>query len=276
MIPSPIKFAAQAGSPRVASPQMALPLSRLLVAPLCVLYSISAFAAAPKTKKNEKEASDSAPVLMSKTAGGNLWSDVKELTAAANKGNPKAQAQLGEILLRGDPKYHVTQDRPRALTLLEQAARAGEASAAFRIGMLLDDGDGLVQDRTRALSYFRAAAGGGAKEAFFNIGAAYAGGRGVKPDIAEALGWFIVAGKHGADPTTEQALRTRIETQRRPELIARGEKRAQEIEADLGQRKVADLLPPPAPFAFVTATAALSAASPPAPKASGQSGTKGR
>lgn len=187
-------------------------------------------------------------MLMSRTGGGNSWADVKELTAAAEKGNPKARAQLGEMLLRGDKDHGVAQDRVRALNLLEQAARAGEGSAAFRIGMLLDDGDGVKQDRERAAAYFRAAAAGGVAEAFHNIGAAYASGRGAKRDYPEALGWLILATKRGADSAAETALRQHLQTMKRLEWIAAGERRAVEIEKEFNGRGVADLLPPAAPL----------------------------
>lgn len=185
---------------------------------------------------------------MSRTGGGSSWADVKELTAAAEKGNPKAQAQLGEMLLRGDAKHAVTPDRPRALRLLEEAARKGESSAAFRLGMLLDDGDGVRQDRARALAYFRAAAAGGAMEAYHNIGAAYASGRGVKRDYAEGLAWLILAKKLGSEAPGEAALRAHIQKLKKPELVASAETRAVEIERELGARRPTEFLPPPAPF----------------------------
>ena len=208
---------------------------------------------AAKPAKPAGDPKDSAPILMSKTGGGNMWSDMKELRAAAEKGHPKAEAQLGEMLLRGDTQYGVTQDRPRAIELLEKAARKGEASAAFRIGMLLDDGDGLPQDRARAMAYFRAAAAGGAMEAFHNIGAAYASARGVTRDYAEGLAWLMVAKKRGAESNAEPALRAQIQKLKKPELIAAAEKRAAGIERELAGKKVTDLLPPPAPLASATA-----------------------
>ncbi len=241
-------------SMKISSAGPTVPGCRQTLLALLFIFTVGALAAEKKPAKNAAEPKNEPPVLMSRTGGGDIWADVKELTAAANKGNPKARAQLGEMLLRGDPVHKVVQDRPQAIALLEQAARAGEASAAFRIGMLLDDGDVISQDRTRALAYFRAAAAGGAKEAYFNIGAAYAGGRGVKPDLAEALGWLILAGRQGADPGAEQALRARLEAQRRWELIALGERRSREIEGEIAERKVVDLLPPPAPLAFATAS----------------------
>jgi hypothetical protein len=195
-------------------------------------------------KAATKEAKDSAPVLMSKTGGGDSWADMTELQAAAKKGNPKAETQLGEMLLRGDG---IPQDEARGVALLEKAARAGQSAAAFRIGMLLANGtNGVSKDPARSLSYFRAAAAGGETEAFFNIGAAYASGRGAKRDYGEALGWLIVARQRGADASAEQSLRTQIKSQ--PNVIATGERRAKEIETEFAGKKVADLLPPPAPL----------------------------
>jgi TPR repeat protein len=181
---------------------------------------------------------------------------MKELQQAAAKGNPKAEAQLGEMLLRGD---RIAKDEARAVTLLEKAARAGNSAAAFRIGMLLANGEsGVAKDPVRALDYFRAAAAGGEKEAFFNIGAAYGSARGVKRDYGEALGWLIVARKRGADANAESSLRAQIKAQ--PAWIAKGERRAKEIEQEFAGKKVLDLLPPPAPLDSVMVPAAESLA----------------
>lgn len=190
-------------------------------------------------------AQDSKPVLMSRTGGG-AWANIAELKASAKNGHPKACAQLGEMLLRGAPD--VPQDVSQALTLLEQAARAGQASAAFRIGMLLSRGEFVAQDSTRAFAYFRAAAAGGAAEAMHNLGVAYSTGRGVKRNYSEALAWLLVAKKHGAVSNDAEELRAHVKTLGGPEWIATGEKRVPEIERDLAQSTVVKLLPPPAPL----------------------------
>jgi uncharacterized protein len=211
------------------------------------IFAGSAFAAEKrKGREKNKPEGDSAPVLMSRIGGGSTWADVHELRAAAEQGNPKAEAHYAEMLLCGDEANGVAQDRPRALALLEKAARAGEASAAFRLGMLFDDGDGVAKDHARALAYFRAAASGGAVEALHNIGAAYASGRGVKRDYAEGLAWLIVAKKRGAQSRAEEAVRAQIQKAGRPELITKAEQRALAIERELGQGKMTELLPPPA------------------------------
>lgn len=215
-----------------------------------------ALAAAPLV-----HAQDSKPVLLSRTGGG-AWSNVKELKASADRGNPKACAQLGEMLLRGAPE--VPQDVPRALVLLEQGARGGEAAAAFRIGMLLSRGEFVAQDSPRALAYFRAAAAGGAAEAMHNLGVAYSTGRGVKRDYAEALAWLVLAKKRGAQSNAADELRAHVKSLGHPEWIVAGEKRAPELEHELAQSTVAKLLPPAAPLSEV---AVLTPVEKPAPTA---------
>ncbi len=205
-------------------------------------------------------AQDSKPILLSRTGGG-AWANAKELEASAKNGNPKACAQLGEALLRGDQDF--PQDVPRALTLLEQAARAGQASAAFRLGMLLDHGDNVALDHARALAYFRAAAAGGAAEAFHNLGVAYSTtGHGVKRDYAEALAWLILAKKHGTTTNADDALRSHLRSLRHPELIAAGEKRAPELERELAQGGVVKFLPPPALLTYVPTSSVSSHSAP--------------
>lgn len=191
-------------------------------------------------------AQDGGPVLLSRTGGGGAgWSNVVELTAAADKGNPKARAQLGEMLLRGED---IAKDVPRALVLLEQAARDGDASAAFRIGMLLEEGAVVPRDQARAVGYLRAAAIGGIADAFRNVGVAYSTGRGVKRDYAEALAWLILAQKLEPTSTVADELRTYLTKVRRPEIIAAGERRAPLLAQELEQTTVAKALPSPAPL----------------------------
>lgn len=191
-----------------------------------------------QSSKSKKGADDSGPILMSRTGGGG-WSNMKQLEEAVARGNPTAEAQLGEYLLRGDG---VKQDLTRGLALLEKSAKSGNAKAAFRLGMTLTNGEfGVPADAARGLDYFRAAAAGGESDGFFNIGAAYANGKGVKRDYGEALGWLIVARQRGADGSTETQLRERIKTV--PQWIARGERRAKEIEAEFTDKTLQDYLP---------------------------------
>src|SRR5687768_12811909 len=78
---------------------------------LVIACAMTAPVFAAKAKKADA-AKDSAPVLMSKTGGGDSWADMKELQEAAKKGNPKAETQLGEMLLRGEG---IDKDEARAV-----------------------------------------------------------------------------------------------------------------------------------------------------------------
>jgi TPR repeat protein len=190
-------------------------------------------------------AADSAPKLLSAVGPkSETWSDVRELEAAAATGNPRAEAALGELLLRGDG---LPRDDVRALALLEKSARAGHGPAAFRLGFLLSRGEnGAARDPARASAYFRAAAAAGEPEAFFNLGAAHANGRGVKRDYAEALAWLTVAKRRGADNGTEASLRQQLS--RQTAVLAKAERRVGEIEAELKDAAAASFLPPSAPL----------------------------
>ena len=185
------------------------------------------------------------PSLVSRTGGGGgTWADLAELEAAAAKGVPRALAHLGDLLVRGDG---VARDEARGLALLERAARQGQGGAAFRLGMLLAQGEGgAAKDPTRALAYFKAAAAGGEAEAFFNLGAAHANGAGTRRNYAEALGWLIVARERGVHADAETRLREQLKAQ--PRWIETGERRAREINAEFKDRAVADFLPPAAPL----------------------------
>jgi TPR repeat protein len=195
------------------------------------------------------------PVLMSKTGGGPAWSTMPELEAAVKKGNPKAKAQLGDLLLRGEG---VNPDPARALPLLDEAARAGEAGAAFRLGMTLLADNVVDSDPPRAAAYLRAAAVGGNDEAFRNLGVLYSKGRnGVKRDYTEALAWLILAEKHDTAETVGKDLRKYLTRIQRAEFIAAGEKRAPLLEAELAKTTVAQSLPPAGPFAIIANAAPL-------------------
>jgi hypothetical protein len=206
------------------------------------LLCLGAFASGPAsliTGVTAAERTGSAPVLM-KADDGVPWTNLSELEAFAARGHLQACAQLGEQLLRGDG---VAQNIPRALPLLESAARGGIGSAIFRLGMVYEEGQGVTRDRLRALEYFRAAAAAGEPEGFFNVGAAYVGAHGVKRDYTEGLAWIILAAKRGAGGNTEQTVRDRILKLRRPEWIRAAETRAPAIERELAAKKPADFLP---------------------------------
>lgn len=175
---------------------------------------------------------------------------IKELQAASDRGDLKATAQLGEMLVAGEV---VTREGARGLALLETAARGGESHAWLQLGFLLMDGKLVSADRTQALAYFRAAAVAGEMEALRAIGDAYSKGMGVKRDYAEALAWLILAKERGDDSDAIEQVREHIQV-RHPEWITNGERRAPEIKAELAKSSLTAVLPTPTKLVYIGPT----------------------
>jgi len=197
-------------------------------------------------------AGDSAPVLLSTTGNKDSarWSNIAELKKAADAGDPKACAQYGEALLRGDG---VTKDTVQAMMYLRQAADSGEANAAFRLGKIYDDGELTPKDYPKAFAYYSASAKAGVAEAQYNLGVMYASAHGVKRDYVEGLAWLIVATKNGAGGDGEQQVRDRLQKTNRQQQISVAERRAAEILQDAANAVSA---PPSATAASTTAAQA--------------------
>src|SRR5258705_1055813 len=105
-------------------------------------------------------------------------------------------------------------DVKAARKVLEDAARDGDVGAAWKLGRMYADGDGVEQSDQRAFEYFRALADSHAEEmpgtkpavfvakAFVKIGSYYLTGipNYIKPDAARAHQMFSYAGSYFGDP----------------------------------------------------------------------------
>lgn len=79
---------------------------------------------------------------------------------------------------------------PEALMVWEEAAEAGDAGAAYRIGAAYMDGQSVSHSFDEGLKWLRRAAEMGDGRAMGDLGSAYDWGFGVKQDRAEAAKWF--------------------------------------------------------------------------------------
>ena len=77
-----------------------------------------------------------------------------------------------------------------ALPLLEKAANAGDPQAPFYLGIMFDEGSGVIKDQKKSFEWFEKAAKNGNTDAFFVIGSRYLYGSGVEKDYKEALKWY--------------------------------------------------------------------------------------
>jgi hypothetical protein len=177
------------------------------------------------------EPGNSAPKLISTTGGKNgvRWSTTAELKKAADANDPKACAQYGDMLLRGD---EMPQDVAQAMSYLQKAMEGGEPNAAFRLGKIYYDGEFVPKDYAKAFTYYSTAAKAGVVEAQYNLGVMYAGAHGMKRDYVEGLAWLIVATKNGASGDGEKQVREQLQKTNHQKLIPSAEQRAAEILKD--------------------------------------------
>lgn len=119
------------------------------------------------------------------------------LRPMAEKGEAKAQFDLGFLYLYGDFYAHLDADRDQGLFWIRKSAAQGYAQAQDLMGCLLYRGGILTQDKTEAVKWFRKAAEQGDPYAQSNLGYCYHKGEGVAKDSVEAVRWFRLAAAKG-------------------------------------------------------------------------------
>ena len=200
--------------------------TRGIIALLLTASAVSPLSAAPKTN-----AKDAPPELVSTKSGGPKWSTIKELAAAADRGDAVAAFEYARLLETGAEQLPANPQR--ALEYYRRAAEAGHGDALFRLAKITHDGQlGVAVNYPEALALYRKAAAAGVPEAMYNIGSLLVSARGVKRDYVDGLAWLIVAAEKGADAQAGiQQVRERLK--RRPETIVAAERRAEEIRDEL-------------------------------------------
>lgn len=178
-------------------------------------------------------AQDERPVFLSETGGGVSWTDVDEMIAAAQAGNPAARFHYAVMLEEGlDGK--VPRDPEQALAIFRKLAADGDHEALFRLGKIAHDGLlGQPRDYGDAMALYRRAAAGGNNTAMHNVGAMYVSGRGVKRDYVEGLAWLMLAAENGLGEASVEQVRHRL--RKYPERIAAAERRLPLLKAELAE-----------------------------------------
>ena len=136
-------------------------------------------------------------------------------------------------------------DYAAALADLELLARQGDPRAQFALGMMSDNGEGVIQDHGQAFRWFRKAAEQGHAQAQRQLGRLYFHGLGVEKNLGQAYSWFNLAAAQGDDRSGlgRSSLRMTAREMSTAELKA-----AQDLSQAYQQRY------PPAPSATVTAS----------------------
>jgi len=133
--------------------------------------------------------------------GGVCWnkvSDVDDCRVRAEQGDSLAQYQLGVMYENGQG---VLQDYKEAVKWYRLAAEQGFKWAQYNLGNKYYKGQGVLQNDKEAVKWYRLGAEQGFDEAQYNLGDMYRKGRGVLQDFVMAhMYWNIaaVSGNKGA------------------------------------------------------------------------------
>ncbi|HEX8606187.1 MAG TPA: TonB family protein, partial [Pseudoduganella sp.] len=116
--------------------------------------------------------------------------DVAAVSAAAERGEARAQLALARYYLKEQSEHH---DPAQGLALLRSAAQAGNAEAQDDLASYLYMGQVMPKDLEQSLALYRQAAAQGRANAQYMLGAMLTRGEGGAKDEAAGIGWLIKA-----------------------------------------------------------------------------------
>lgn len=120
----------------------------------------------------------------------------------ASKGDPAAQASLGQMFLEG---LGIEKDVERALELFEASAQRGEPAGMNGLGWLHLHGLGVEQNPETAASWYRRSAEKGDGDGQTLMGWLFQNGLGVEANDREAVAWYRRSAEQG-NPAGEAKL----------------------------------------------------------------------
>jgi len=123
---------------------------------------------------------------------------------AAAQNDPTSMDMLGMMLVSG--RNGVERNVPEGLRLLKAAAAAGKVDAAGVLAILISNDDLGARDDAAAFAYARQAAQGGDRQGQVVLAKFYYFGQGTEKNLIEAARWFSAAAAQG-DPESIEALK---------------------------------------------------------------------
>ena len=88
-------------------------------------------------------------------------------------------------------------DFVKAYRLFKPLAEQGVPTAQFNLGVMYENGRGVLRDDAESMSWYRKAAERGVPAAQYNLGVMYSKGQGVPQDYFEAAKWYRIAADRG-------------------------------------------------------------------------------
>jgi uncharacterized protein len=148
-----------------------------------------------------------------------------EIRAGADKGDAKAQYELGRAFFSGT--LSVAKDEAEAVKWFRKAAEQNVADAQYNLGVCYANGQGVTEDDAESVKWFRKAAEQNLADAQYNLGVCYDSGEGVAKDEVEAYKWWLLAAGQGNDDAKYNM--TIVENKMSREQIAEGQRLARDF-----------------------------------------------
>ena len=130
---------------------------------------------------------------------------------------------FGDDLEDGVDAYR-SKDYETAYKLWLPLAEQGDVEAQVNLGVMYDNGQGVLQDYKEAIKWYRLAAQQGHASAQFNLGSMYYKGLGVPQDYVLAHMWINLAASNGDEDAIEK--RTMVEKKMSPSQIEKAQEMA--------------------------------------------------
>lgn len=157
---------------------------------------------------------------------GDYTTAVQEFRKAAEQGNARAQYNLGLMYQDG---YGVVEDDAEAVKWFRKAAEQGDADGQYFLGSKYSVGEGVTQDKTEATKWYHKAAEQGNGYAQHSLGFNYEFGHGVPQDYVMAHVWYNLSeARLGASPIFVAYNRDTIAKKMTPAQIAEAQRLARE------------------------------------------------
>ena len=108
----------------------------------------------------------------------------------------QAQEPLDTLIDQAVVSYNQG-DYKTAFSLFDKLANQGNADAQYNLGIMYENGLGVIKNETQAVYWYQKAANQGYANAQHNLGIMYANGEGVIQDDKQAVYWFQRAVNQG-------------------------------------------------------------------------------
>ena len=125
---------------------------------------------------------------------GDYVTALQEWRPLAEQGDASAQQNMGMMYENG---WGVLQDYAEAMKWYGLAAEQGHASAQYNIGLMYKNGDGVLQDYAEAVMWYRLDAEQGLASPQSNLGILYEYGNGILQNNVMAHMWYNIAAANG-------------------------------------------------------------------------------